>query len=156
GASRPEREEPDGARVLDDDGVAMAQLALHPVTQLSHDRRVVLGSGRRLPRRRARIVDRDVAPAQEPGVEVDDPARLAEPGRIRAVCLDRGLWDVEPELSQDARKQTRAAAPDAHHQDEPRPTGGHRATAGAARTRLGASTAGTLLQAAFGCLRSSS
>ena len=51
-------------------------------------------------------------------VEVDHPARLAEPARVGVVGLHLGLRDREAELAEDPRQQAGAAAADTDDEDE--------------------------------------
>ena len=87
----PERQEPDRPRVLDDDVGAVAQLAAQPVAELVAHGRAGAGVVGPLPGRGPRVVDRHAPAAHQLVVEVDDPARLAEPARVRVVGLDLGL-----------------------------------------------------------------
>ena len=89
---------------LTDDGAVLLELPAQPRAS-SPWTAASLGRRRRdLPGGRPRVVDRHAARLEQPGVEVDDPARLAEPARVGLVGVDLGLRDVEAELAEDARR----------------------------------------------------
>ena len=51
-------------------------------------------------------------------MEVDDPARLAEPARVRVVGVHLRLGDVQPELAEDPGEEARAAPADPDHEEQ--------------------------------------
>ena len=116
--SPPETEEPREPGVLDHQLVdtGLGELGVEPGHQLLADGLVGAQLGGVQPGLGAGVGDADVAAAQQPVVEVDDPLRLGEALGVGVVGRDLGERDLETELLEGPCKCTRTTATRAHDQ----------------------------------------
>ena len=113
----PQADEPAQARVLDDQLVALGEVALEPLGG-ADPLGLARGDPTRLePRIGARVADLDAGVLEQPVVVLDHPGRLAEPLGVGLVGHHLGLRHVQAHQLHQARQRAGAAAAGAGHEE---------------------------------------